>query len=99
MNRCLLFLALLLLFSTSYGQEVERENLSKRQSFYFDPPQNTKLESSGYYYVDELGKTAERHGKWSFYNIDGEVVEERNYYRNELHGEVVKYYGDRKSVV
>ncbi|WP_165779192.1 toxin-antitoxin system YwqK family antitoxin [Brumimicrobium salinarum] len=88
---------LCLLFVTStfvYGQNREKlKNRSKRQLFYYDPIKKTKLESQGYYYVDELGETTERHDKWSFYNKKGELIEERNYHRNKLHGEVKTYYG------
>src|SRR5690554_6569054 len=89
----ILFLLTALVFN-GYSQSRKDRNLSKRQSFYYDPATRTQIESHGYYYVDELGETTERHGKWSYYNKKGILVEERHYNRNQLDGEVKTFYGE-----
>ena len=96
MIRNILFVFFLSLIFTGYSQKNKDLNLSKRQSFYYDPINKLKIESQGYYYVDELGATTDRHGKWTFYNENGELVEERHYNRNKLNGEVKTFYGEKQ---
>ena len=81
------------------AQKVIPKNLSEKQYFYYDF-NKTKIESEGYYYVDDLGATSLRHGRWKFYNRQGDVQEVRNYFKNELHGETQVYFsnGRKKSV-
>src|SRR5690554_606995 len=95
MYKIILCVFFMLLAFNNYSQSSneKRKNLSKRQTFYYDPLHKTKVESYGYYYVDELGETTERHGKWSFFNEEGVLVEERHYHRNKLEGEVKTYFG------
>src|SRR5690554_8046345 len=96
MYKYILFFFFLTLTFYGFGQGKKDKNLSKRQIFYYDPINKTKIESQGYYYVDELGETTERHGKWTFFNEEGIVVEERHYNRNKLDGEVKTYYGKNR---
>src|SRR5690554_2985044 len=96
MYKNILFVFFLVLTFHGYSQNKKDNNLSKRQLFYYDPINKTKIESQGYYYVDELGETTERHGKWTFFNEKGEIAEERNYNRNKLHGEVKSYFGKNR---
>lgn len=77
------------------AQKVEKRNLTKRQYFFYDV-NKTQIESDGFYYVDDLGETTLRHGKWKFYDREGELQEVRNYYKNQLHGEVVLYFPNGK---
>lgn len=94
MKYLLVISAVLSLFQV-YSQQVEKRNLTKRQ-FYFYDINKTQIESDGFYYVDDLGETTFRHGKWRFYDREGELQEERNYYKNQLHGEVVIYFPNGK---
>ena len=96
MYKTILLSLFLLLFFNGNSQTRKELNLSKRQSFYYNPATRTQIESHGYYYSDDLGETTERHGKWSFFNREGILVEERKYDRNKLNGEVIKYYGKEK---
>jgi uncharacterized protein len=88
---------LLLILSTSflYAQTIKKENLTKRQFFYYDAAK-LKVESEGCYYKDPLGETTLRHGKWKFYDREGDLAEERNYFKNELHGPVISYFSHGK---
>ena len=84
-----------LLSVLSFAQEVKKENLSKKVNLYWDY-HKTQPQASGYYYVDELGETTEKHGRWLYYSKDGVLEEERNYYRDLLQGKVVKYFPNQK---
>jgi antitoxin component YwqK of YwqJK toxin-antitoxin module len=75
------------------AQEVKKENLSKQKQTYWDF-NKTQIQSSGKYYVDELGETTEKHGKWMYYNKLGDVEEVRMYYRDVVHGPVVLFFGN-----
>ena len=44
---------------------------------------------SGSYYKDEVDETTDKHGKWLYYDRLGVLEEERNYYKEMLHGKVV----------
>ena len=55
MQKTVLFLFLFLFSLSTYAQQSKDKNLSKKQFFYFDPGTKTKVESTGYYYSDELG--------------------------------------------
>ena len=79
----------------AYSQEIKKENLSKQSSTYWDF-NKTQIQSKGKYYVDELGQTNEKHGKWQYFDRLGELEEERNYYRDMLYGEVILYYPNGK---
>jgi antitoxin component YwqK of YwqJK toxin-antitoxin module len=92
------YLILLVLFFLAFrlsAQKVEKRNLTKRQYFFYDV-NKTQIESEGFYYIDDLGETTLRHGKWRFYDREGELQEERSYYKNQLHGEVVLYFSNGK---
>ncbi|TNE55809.1 MAG: hypothetical protein EP338_03275 [Bacteroidetes bacterium] len=91
-------LLILLLFMAfgSMAQKVWKENLSKKQSFYWDFGK-TQLQSIGSYYVDDLGATTLKHGKWKYYNESNQLVEVRNYYKDQLHGQVLLKYGNGKN--
>lgn len=78
-----------------YAQEVKKENLSKKQSFYWDFGK-TKLQSIGSYYVDVLGQTTFKHGKWKYYDENNNLIEQRNYYKGELNGQVLLLYPNGK---
>lgn len=80
---------------TAFGQEIRKENLTKKKSNYYDF-EKTKLESIGSYYVDPLGETTEKHGKWNYFNEKGDLIEERNYYRGKLNGAVKANFGNGK---
>ena len=91
MYKSILFISFLIVSFSNYAQEVKKENLSKMVHNYYDF-NHVQVESAGKYYVDELGETNEKHGKWTYYDRLGEVAEIRNYYRDMLHGEVVAYF-------
>ncbi|MFN5911877.1 MAG: toxin-antitoxin system YwqK family antitoxin [Bacteroidota bacterium] len=93
--RILPLLLIFFLVSGGFAQEIKKENLSKKASLFWDF-NRTQLQAIGSYYVDELGETTEKHGKWLYYNRLGDLEEERNYYKDLLQGKAVLYYGDNK---
>src|SRR5690554_6363625 len=98
MYKSILFTFVLVFAFNGYSQnnKEKNKNQSKRQIFYFDPINKSKIESQGYFYVDELGETTERQGKWTCFNEEGVIVEERNYHTNKLDGEVKTHYGKNR---
>jgi len=89
-------LLILLLPKCSFSQKVLSENLSPKVKVYWDA-ENRKLHSSGSYYIDERHpETTEKHGKWLFYSLSGTLEEERNYYRNRVHGKQTIYFPNKK---
>lgn len=94
MNRFLVLLPLATFLCVSLpvsAQEILKENLTKQQTNYWDF-NKVKVQSTGKYYKDQLGETTEEHGRWLYYDREGELEEERNYYRGMLYGLVVRYY-------
>lgn len=89
--KLLVFLLLAIVPLRFFAQVVVKDNLTKKKTFYYD---SNKLqpESSGCFYMDFLGETTEKHGKWTYYDKAGNVIEVRNYYRGKLHGAVLAYY-------
>jgi len=85
------------LTSFAFAQDyvVSKENLSKKQSFFWDV-NKTQIREVGSYYVDQQGETTLKHGKWKYYDRAGELEEERNYYKDMLHGSVSLYYPNGK---
>ena len=86
----------LISFSISFCQEVIKINLTKKTSLFWDF-NKTQLQASGAYFKDETGETNEKHGKWLYYDRLGVLEEERNYYKDMLHGKTVLYYSNKKS--
>jgi antitoxin component YwqK of YwqJK toxin-antitoxin module len=91
----ILFVFATLFFLPSIAQDIEKKNLSKKVNFYYDK-NNIKLQSSGYYYQDELGETTMKHGRWRYYDRQGALEEERHYYRDMLYGKTLVYYTNKK---
>lgn len=90
-----LILCGLLIPMFGFAQPILKENLTPKQYFYYDF-KHTKVRSQGYYYKDLLGTTTDEHGKWTYFDENGKVVEERNYYRGKLQGEVKTWYSNGK---
>ena len=87
---------LTLSFTKNFSQIVEKENLSQKVKLFWDAG-NKKLQATGSYYTNERrGNTTEKHGKWLFYSYDGILEEERNYYRNRIHGIQTIYFPTKK---
>lgn len=78
-----------------FGQEVKKENQTKKVTFYWDYAK-TQVQAQGKYYKDELGETTKKHGKWEYFNKEGVLVEVSTYYRDELNGPVLLFYGNAK---
>lgn len=78
-----------------FGQKIEKENLTKKKSFYYDK-NRVKLQSIGCYYKDNYGETTMKHGKWKYYDPAGLLEEERDYYKDKLNGKVVLFYANKK---
>jgi antitoxin component YwqK of YwqJK toxin-antitoxin module len=78
----------------SFAQEILKENLTRKNSIYYDF-QKTQIQATGSYYQDDLGETIEKHGKWLYFDREGIIEEERNYYRDKLVGKVVLYYPNK----
>jgi len=82
--------------SLAFSQKVEKENLTQKVKLFWDKG-NKKIQATGSYYTNERrGNTTEKHGKWLFYSFDGILEEERNYYRNRIHGLQTIYYPNKK---
>ncbi len=71
--------------------KVLKENLTKKETLYYDF-NKSKIQSVGAYYTDKLGPTTMKHGKWIYYDRDGKIEEERDYYKDLLHGKAILYY-------
>jgi antitoxin component YwqK of YwqJK toxin-antitoxin module len=95
MTKYLIGISILLFASLSFGQEVLKENLTKMKSTYWDF-NKSQIQSRGKNYIDELGETTDKHGKWTYYDRLGEVEEVRHYYRDMLHGKVTLLYPNGK---
>ena len=74
---------------------VLKENLTKKNSFFWDV-NKSKLREIGSYYVDQQGETTLKHGKWKYYDRAGELEEERTYYKDMLHGAAIRYFPNGK---
>ena len=74
---------------------VKKENLTKKETLYYDF-NRSKIQMSGAYYTDKAGATTMKHGKWLYYDRDGKLEEERNYYKDLLHGKVLLLYPNGK---
>ena len=84
-----------MLISPIFAQVVRKENLTKKQSTFWDAQQK-QVQSSGSFYKDELDETNDKHGEWLYYDRLGNLEEERNYYRGKLLGKVITYYAGKK---
>lgn len=93
--RYFFLIALLSITYHSIAQKVLKENLSKKVTLYWDF-NKTQVQAVGYYYVDSLDVTTEKHGKWLYFTRQGELEEERNYYKDMLHGKAIFYYAENK---
>lgn len=89
--RLLLIVSLVIISFSVNGQEIRKENLTKKKLFYYGG-RTFNVESEGYYYKDPLGETTLRHGKWRFFSKEGDLLEERTYYKNDLHGPTIVYH-------
>lgn len=82
----------------SKAQKVSSENLSPKVKLYWDG-QRKHLSATGSYYISEIvPNSTEKHGKWLFYNKDGLLEEERNFYRDRLLGKQITYFPESKKV-
>ena len=96
MLKFLPLLTCLLMIDFTFSQKVEKENLTQKVKLFWDMG-NQKLQATGSYYTNNLrGNTTEMHGKWLFYSYDGILEEERNYYRNRIHGLQTIYFPNKK---
>lgn len=93
MRNTLILFFCLFVWSLS-AQEIKKENLTKKQTIYWDFLR-TEVLAIGCYYQDELGETTEKHGKWLYFDEAGNLEEERNFYRDKLVGKVVLYYPNK----
>jgi antitoxin component YwqK of YwqJK toxin-antitoxin module len=93
--RYLFLIAFLSMSTVFFSQEVKKENLSKKVTLYWDY-NKTQVQAVGYYYVDKVDETTQKHGKWLFFTKTGELEEERNYYKDLLHGRTILYYSQNK---
>ena len=91
----LVCLITLLSGSFVFAQVVRKENLTKKQSTFWDAQQK-QVQSTGSFYKDELDETNDKHGQWLYYDRLGNLEEERNYYRGKLLGKVMTYYPGKK---
>lgn len=77
------------------SQKILEENLTEKDIFYWDSS-HKKIQSTGTYYKDFYQTTIEKHGQWFYYNEDGFLEEERNYYRDFLHGKTELFYPNKQ---
>lgn len=92
-NQFIVILSAFVLAFSAFGQKIDKENLSKQKTNYWDF-NKVKVQSTGKYYVDQLGETTDEHGRWLYYDREGEIQEERNYYKGMLFGKVTRYYAN-----
>ena len=85
----------ILVVFAAHSQTVLKENLSVKHNEYWDF-NRTQLQSTGCFYKDEVEETTQKHGKWLYYDRLGVLEEERNYYKDLLHGKAVLYYPNKK---
>lgn len=90
MKHLFLILCLILLGNTLTAQLILKENLSKKQSTYWDFQQKQLL-SVGSFFKDDKEVTTDKHGQWLFYDRLGNLEEERNFFRGKVHGKVMTY--------
>ena len=89
---------LLLLTDNLQAQELKvlKENLSPKVRIYWDA-QNKHLQGYGAYFTSAATpQTTEKHGKWLFYDYDGNLEEEAYYYRDRLHGKRTFFYPNKQ---
>jgi len=89
------FVCSLLLSYVVFSQEIFKENLTKKETFYYDFLK-TKPQSRGAYFKDPLGETTLKHGKWEYYDENEKVIEIRNYYKDKLNGGVSLFFPNGK---
>ena len=96
MYKALCIFLIVVNLSSAFSQKVEKENLTQKVKLFWDQG-NKKIQATGSYYTNERrGNTTEKHGKWLFYSFDGILEEERNYYRNRIHGLQTIYFPTKK---
>lgn len=94
MNKILSLLFILVSLHT-FSQEIFKDNLTKKKSFYWDF-NKIKPQSTGAYYKDPLGETTFKHGKWEYFDENGNTIEIRNYYKDKLNGKLTMFYPNGK---
>lgn len=87
--------AILFVSAPNFAQQVLKENLSPKETLFWDY-NKTQIQSSGFYFKDAIETTHQKHGKWTYYDRFGQLEEERNYYKDILHGKVLLYYPNKK---
>jgi antitoxin component YwqK of YwqJK toxin-antitoxin module len=87
--------AIVIIAFTTFSQEVLKENLTKKTSLFWDF-NKTQIQAIGSYFKDEVDETTEKHGKWQYYDRLGVLEEERNYYKDMLHGKVILFFPNKK---
>ena len=90
-----LFFAILLLTLPIFSQEVHKENLTPKETLYWDF-NKTQIQASGSYYKNSIETTDQKHGRWVYFDRYGQLEEERNYYKDMLHGKVTLYHPNKK---
>jgi antitoxin component YwqK of YwqJK toxin-antitoxin module len=95
MIRIVFLILLAFLPLVSQAQKVLEENLTEHDFFFWDNSKK-KIQSKGAYYKDLYQTTVEKHGPWLYYNEDGTLEEERNYYRDLLHGKTELYFPNKQ---
>ena len=95
MPKIIFLFVIVIAMDSTFSQKVEKENLTQKVKLFWDMG-NQKLQATGSYYTNNLrGNTTEMHGKWLFYSYDGILEEERNYYRNRIHGLQTIYFPNK----
>ena len=90
------FLSLLFLIPfVSDSQKILEENLTEQDFFFWDAAKK-KIQAKGSYFKDFYQTTIEKHGTWYYYAEDGTLEEERNYYRDLLHGKTELYFPNKQ---
>src|SRR5210317_866280 len=88
MTKQLLTIGLLLITSFVFAQKTKPKMVKNFWDF-----EKRQIQSQGYYYGDQFyGETTMEHGLWRYWDKQGRLKEERNYFKGELHGEVIRYY-------
>ena len=93
--RAIIFLFIAVFSFSAFSQGVNADNQTEIERLYWDGGKK-HLNCKGSYYIDDIiGSTNEKHGKWRFYDFNGELTEERNYFRDRVHGKQLTFHKDK----
>jgi antitoxin component YwqK of YwqJK toxin-antitoxin module len=89
----ILFVLFLLSFQTLAQDEKPKPKMVRT---YWDF-NSTIMQSEGYYYADEFyGETTLKHGRWKYWDKNGNLEEEQIFVKGKPHGPATTYHSNGK---